>query len=105
MHLKFEGKVVHWRGPAPYYFVKVPEKESGDIKAISKFVTYGWGVIPVGARIGGSEWTTSLFPKDGGYLVPIKAVVKRAEALAEDQIVTIELEVGRRKQHESDTGA
>lgn len=94
--------MVHWRGPAPYYFVKVPDQESADIRAIAKFVTYGWGVIPVGARIGDTEWTTSLFPKDGGYLVPIRAVVKRAEALEEDQLVTIELEVGQRKERRRD---
>jgi hypothetical protein len=105
MHLTFEGVIVHWRGPAPYYFVKVPERESADIKAIAKFVSYGWGVIPVGARIGESAWTTSLFPKDGGYLVPIRAVVKRAEALEEGQTVAIELNVGQRKQPERDEQA
>ena len=34
--------------------------------------TYGWGVIPVVARIGDVEFETSLFPKDGGYLLPLK---------------------------------
>lgn len=97
MHLEFKGKIVHWRGPAPYYFVKVPSEESDDIKAISKLVTYGWGVIPVSVRTGGSVWTTSLFPKDGGYLVPIRAVVRRAEQLVEGQTITIELEVGRQQ--------
>ena len=44
-------------------------------------VSYGWGVIPVTVRIGEHEFTTSLFPKDGGYLVPIKDMVRKAEGL------------------------
>jgi hypothetical protein len=56
-------------------------------------VTYGWGVIPVIVRIGKSVWQTSLFPKDGRYLVPIKASVRNAEDLEEGDDVTVRLEV------------
>lgn len=97
MHLNFNGEVIHWRGPAPYYFVRVPESESDAIRAIAKLVSYGWGVIPVCAKIGESEWFTSLFPKDGAYLIPIRAIIKHAEALEAGQIVYISLDVGRRK--------
>ncbi len=93
MNIEFNGKIFIWRGPAPWFFVTVPEKESEDIKAISGFVTYGWGVIPVHVRIGKTEWTTSLFPKDGRYLVPIKASVRKAEELEEGDNVTVRLEV------------
>jgi hypothetical protein len=71
----------------------VPELESIDIKAISGFVTYGWGVIPVQVRIGDTEWKTSLFPKNDRYLVPIKDSVRKAEDLDLDDEVTIRLEV------------
>jgi hypothetical protein len=50
-------------------------------------------VIPVHVRIGKTEWQTSLFPKDGLYLVPIKASVRAAENLEEGDGVTIQLEV------------
>ena len=93
MNLEFNGKIWFWRGPAPWYFVTVPAQPSRDLKAISGFVTYGWGVIPVHAQIGKTEWTTSLFPKDGLYLVPIKASVREAENLAEGDKVTVRLEV------------
>jgi hypothetical protein len=93
MVIEFSGKILFWRGPAPWFFVTVPEKESGDLKAISGLVTYGWGVIPVHVRIGKTEWTTSLFPKDDLYLVPIKAIVRRAENLEEGDQVTLKLEV------------
>lgn len=91
MNLEFDGVIVYWRGPAPWFFVTVPETESGDIKAISNIVTYGWGVIPVEARIGSTTWKTSLFPKDGLYLVPIKASVRKAEKLEEGDMVTVQL--------------
>jgi hypothetical protein len=93
MNIEFNGKIWYWRGPSPFYFVTVPEEQSRDLKAISALVTYGWGVIPVHVRIGKTDFTTSLFPKDGLYLVPIKASVRKAENLEEGDQVTIQLEV------------
>jgi hypothetical protein len=93
VEIEFTGKIIFWRGPAPYFFVPVPDVQSRDIKAISNMVTYGWGVIPVHARIGKTEFTTSLFPKDGRYLLPIKASVRKAEKLEKGDEVTLRLEV------------
>ncbi len=93
MVIEFTGKIWFWRGPAPWFFVTVPAKQSRDIKEISRLVTYGWGVIPVHVRIGKTEWTTSLFPKDGRYLVPIKVSVREAENLDVNDKVTIQLEI------------
>lgn len=93
MLIEFTGKIWFWCGPAPWFFVTVPAKPSRDIKEISRIVTYGWGVIPVHVRIGKTEWTTSLFPKDGRYVVPIKASVRKAENLDLGDKVTIQLEV------------
>jgi hypothetical protein len=93
MNIEFSGKIFIWRGPAPWFFVAVPEQQSRDLQAISGIVTYGWGVIPVHVRIGKTEWQTSLFPKDGLYLVPIKASVRQAEHLEEGNTVTVRLEV------------
>lgn len=93
MNFEFSGKIFHWRGPAPYLFVAVPPGQSGEIKAISRLVTYGWGVIPVRVQIGKTEWQTSLFPKDGRYLVPIRMSAQRAEHLKEGDIVTLRLEI------------
>ncbi len=92
--IEFKGEIFYWRGPAPYLFVAIPEEPSRDIKAISALVTYGWGVIPVHVRIGKTEWKTSLFPKNGRYLVPIKIIVQKAENLEVGDKVTIKLEVG-----------
>jgi hypothetical protein len=91
--IAFSGAIWYWRGPAPFYFVTVPDEQSRELKAVSGFVTYGWGMIPVIARIGKTEWKTSLFPKDGRYLVPLKDSVRRAETLGEGDTVTVQLEV------------
>jgi hypothetical protein len=93
MEIEFDGKIWFWRGPAPWYFVTVPEKPSGELNTIVGFVTYGWGMIPATVRIGKTEWTTALWPKDGLYIVPIKASVRKAENLEEGDNVTVRLEV------------
>jgi hypothetical protein len=93
MNIKFEGKIWFWRGPAPWYFLGVPAEESSELKEISNLVTYGWSVIPVQVRIGDTEFKTSLFPKDGYYLVPVKASVRKAEKLDEGDTVTVQLEI------------
>ena len=97
MNLEFNASLWYWRGPAPYYFAVVPEDHCRALKAASKLVTYGWGMIPVCARIGETEWKTSLFPKDGGYLVPIKDSVRKALQLSEGHEVRLCLEIGARK--------
>lgn len=91
MDLEFSGEVWFWRGPSPYHFVTVPEDESAALQATAALVTYGWGMIPVEARIGSTRWTTSLFPKDGGYVVPLKDLVRNAERIAVGDTVWVRL--------------
>ncbi len=93
MDLEFSGTVWHWKGPAPHHFVSVPEDECGEIDAVAAAVTYGWGMIPCAVQIGESRWTTSLWPKDGGYIVPLKASVRRAESIDVGDLVAIRLTV------------
>jgi hypothetical protein len=93
MNIEFKGKIWYWRGPSPFHFVTVPAKQSRDMKVISELVTYGWGMIPVTARIGKTEWKTSLFPKEGRYLVPVKDSVRKAENLEQGDTVAVRLEV------------
>lgn len=93
MILEFTNPVFEWRGPSPFYYVAVPEEQSLDIKDVSSLVTYGWGVIPVTVRIGKTVWTTSLFPKDGLYLVPLKDRIRRAEKIEVGDVVSLRLEI------------
>jgi hypothetical protein len=91
MDLEFSGEVWFWRGPSPYHFVTVPDAESAELRAAAALVTYGWGMIPVEARLGSTRWTTSLFPKDGGYVVPLKDRVRDAERIDVGTSVTLRL--------------
>ena len=93
MTWEFTGEIWYWRGPSPFHFVTVPEDEARDIGTTAALVSYGWGMIPVTARAGVTEWTTSLFPKDGGYIVPIKDRVRRAESLEAGDTVALQLTV------------
>jgi Domain of unknown function (DUF1905) len=90
---EFSGEVWFWKGPSPFHFVTVPEAECRELKAASTAVSYGWGVIPVAARIGDTSWTTSLFPKDGRYLVPLKDSVRAAEGLELGDVVAVRLTI------------
>jgi hypothetical protein len=91
--IEFAGEIWFWRGPAPWYFITVPEEACAFFEAESSFVSYGWGMIPVIAEIGDSEWETSLFPKDGAYIVPVKAAVRRAEQLEDGDVPTVRLRI------------
>jgi Domain of unknown function (DUF1905) len=93
VQLGFAGEVWSWRGPAPYHFVWVPEDECEDLAETAAAVTYGWGMIPVTVQIGETEWTTSLWPKDGAYVVPLKDKVRRAEGIELGDVVDIRLTV------------
>ena len=93
LDLEFSGELWHWRGPAPYHFITVPDEACIGLRAMSAVVSYGWGMIPVRVRIGASLWDTSLFPKDGRYVVPIKDVVRKAEGLAEGDTVAVQLAI------------
>jgi uncharacterized protein DUF1905 len=91
--LEFSGEIWFWKGPSPWHFVTVPEAQCGELEATAEFVSYGWGMIPVTASIGRTSWTTSLYPKDGRYIVPLKARVRKAEEIDVGDTVTIRLTV------------
>ena len=93
MDFEFTAAIWYWRGPAPHYFVTVPLPESGDIKAMSSSVTYGWGMIPVHVQIGDTRWRTSLYEKNGQYIVPLKLAVRKALDLTEGDTVTVRLSI------------
>lgn len=93
MIIDFSAPVWEWRGPAPYFFVSVPEDECAELEEVSAMVSYGWGMIPATVRIGETEWTTSLWPKDGGYVVPLRDAVRRAERIGDTDTVTVRLSI------------
>jgi hypothetical protein len=95
MEFDFEGPVVEWRGPAPFYFVAIPADESAEFKAAAKGIEY-WGQVPVAVRIRDTQFSTALFPRDGRYLLPLKAAIRKSARIALDDTVAVELSIGRR---------
>ena len=92
MEFEFTGEIIYWRGPSPFHYVPVPaageRRDQGGLLGGHLRV----GRHP-GARysIGDTEWETSLFPKDGRYLVPVKDMVRKAEVLDLGDTVTVRL--------------
>jgi hypothetical protein len=95
LSLAFDGRLIEWRGPAPFHFVPLPPDEAAVVREVAPLVTYGWGVIPVRASIGGTSFRTSLFPREGGYLLPVKDAVRIAEGLEIGAVVPVEMTLGR----------
>ena len=93
MKLEVTGEVFEWRGPAPHHFVLVPDEQAAAIEHASSVVTYGWGMIPVTCTLGSTTWTTSLWPKDGLYVIPLKLAVRRTERVSLGDVVTVGLEL------------
>ncbi|MEV7609952.1 DUF1905 domain-containing protein [Microbacterium sp. NPDC089320] len=93
MRLRFSGEIWFWRGPAPFHFVTVPPVESEMIGDVANVVTYGWGMIPASVTIGSTTVTTALWPKDGGYIVPIKKALQDSERVTVDDLVEITLDI------------
>lgn len=86
-----------WKGSdaaGRWYFITVPESQSAEIKAHAFGSPRGFGSVKVEATIGNVTWLTSLFPlNSGGYLLPVKADVRRKASLAAGDEVTVELKL------------
>ena len=87
------GEVFHWRGPAPHHFVAVPPAGVEALQDVAEVVSYGWGMVPVTVRLGATTWTTSLWPREGGYVVPLKLAARRAEGVELGDVVARRLVV------------
>ncbi|HEX4181714.1 MAG TPA: DUF1905 domain-containing protein [Caulobacteraceae bacterium] len=93
VQLSFETNVIYWRGPSPFFFAPIPESHVEELRQVAKVVTYGWGMIPVDVVIGEVAFTTSLFPKDATYLLPIKAAVRSRANVTAGDLVEVELTI------------
>jgi hypothetical protein len=91
----FRAEVWEHEGPASWFFVSLPDDLADDILETHGARAKGFGSIRVEVTIGATRWQTSLFPdsKRRTYLLPVKAAVRRAEALDAGVVATIELRV------------
>jgi len=89
----FETTIIYWRGPAPFFYAHLPPAEAERIREISKFVTYGWGMIPVEATINGVTFATAMFRKNETYYLPLKDSVRKKAGVTADDVVSIQMTV------------
>ncbi|ANJ28037.1 DUF1905 domain-containing protein [Agromyces aureus] len=94
MRFEFTAPLWEWSARAEWFFVTVPDEASADIREIPR-PPRGFGSVRVSVRVGGSSWTTSIFPDStvGCYVLPIKKAVRVAEGLAEGGEVAVSLTV------------
>jgi hypothetical protein len=92
----FSAELFEWRGPAPFHWLPLPAEVCDSVRAESAVASYGWGAIPVCVRIGSTEWETSLLPRDGGYVLPVKKVVRTRERVGDGDTVTVAMSVAPR---------
>jgi len=83
-------------GASAVYWLTVPADSSKYVRAEAGEASYGWGAIPVRARIGATEWETSLLPKDGGYVLPVKIGVRTREQIGDGDTVTVAMSIAPR---------
>lgn len=92
----FSAEIFEWRGPAPFFWLSLPADVCDYVHDEAEEATYGWGAIPVAARIGQTEWETSLLPRHGGYVMPIKKDVRGRERIGAGDTVRVEMSVAPR---------
>ena len=94
--ISFTSLLWIWKGESAgrWYFVTVPDEESAAIRAHALGAPRGFGSVRVSARIGRVAWHTSVFPLNGGgYLLPVKAEVRKKAGLSAGDELTVNLEL------------
>jgi hypothetical protein len=95
LEIAFDGEAVDWRGPAPHVFVAIPSEHVEAVRDAAREASYGWGCVPVSASANRVDFTTSLFPKEGGYMLPLKIKVRRAADLSVGDRVSVTMRISR----------
>ena len=85
-----------WTGQSAgsWHFLTIPEEQAGEFRAEAFGNRRGFGSVKVAAAIGKVSWRTSVFPlKDGGYLLPVKADVRKKAGIVAGDDVSFTLEI------------
>lgn len=90
------AKVKTYQGPAVWYFAVLPKKTSQEIRRRFGGRARGWGSLRVSAKLGSSEWQTSIFPDSriGAYILPLKAEIRKREGVTKGQTLSMRIAVG-----------
>lgn len=92
---EFEAELWLYEGDAGWHFVTVPPDISDQIEAATAESPTGFGSVPVRVTVGGTTWSTSVFPdaKRQAYVLPVKKEVRRREGLSAGDRVAVVLAV------------
>jgi Domain of unknown function (DUF1905) len=95
--VEFEAEVWLWdaRRDDSWTFVSLPEEASEEIRELTDGQRRGFGSVRVKARVGGTSWTTSIFPGSGGgpFVLPVKRAVRKAEHLDVGDVAAVTVEL------------
>lgn len=99
------GPIWLWRGEGKdgqpssmsWHFLTIDGEVAEAIRAASSGHSAAWGSVYVEAGIGNTCWRTSVFPSKvrQGYMLPIKASVRKAEKLAEGDVITVRITLSK----------
>lgn len=90
---QIKSQLFKWQGEAAWFFIRIGEKISENIKDNFGMFAKGWGSLPVNVTLGKSNWKTSIFPDKKTYLLPIKAQIRKAEKINDGDLVNLEIEI------------
>lgn len=97
MIVTFAAEVWEWdaRRSDSWAFVSLPVEASDDIRERAETPRRGFGAVRVRVTLGGTTWSTSVFPDkaSGRYVLPVKQAVRAAEAIEIGQVATVTVEV------------
>jgi hypothetical protein len=91
----FRAKLWRYSGEAAWHFVTVPTDITENMRAMSQGLRNAFGSLRVIARIGDTEWRTSVFADTnaGAFLLPVKAAVRKKEKIAHGDDADVVLEI------------
>jgi hypothetical protein len=99
-HFTVSGEIWRWRAADPsvtaaWYFMTIDAQTATEIRYAALGRIGGFGSVRVNVQIGTTKWQTSLFPhkESGGFLLPLKAEVRRKEGLEPGDLVEARLSV------------
>jgi hypothetical protein len=94
MRFRFTAPLWEWNAQGGWFFVTLPEEYADDIREGPR-MPRGFGSVRVRVTVGGTTWSTSVFPdaKRGSYLLPVKKQVRTAESIDDGDDVDVSLEV------------
>jgi hypothetical protein len=92
--LQTKGALWRYPGPAGWFFVTVEPKLAAHIRELETKQKVGWGYVKAKVTLGKSTWETTLFPsKEYGYLVAIKAAIRKKEKVAAGDMLVLTLDL------------